>query len=255
VSELLWALAGLTLGLVVGWGCAQRRRLRNAKMLSFVAHEINTPLTSLQMTVMNLQHGTFGPVPEEHKPWLELLQGELVRLSRLVGDIRDFVKLEFHRDIRLELKGVTLPAVIEEALGAQRDAYKRAKIDLKVQIAAGLPLVHADHERMVRCVSAALSHARKFRTTSFVQVEAQATPQGAIWKVFYQGDPEHAQQMKGALQMYHPVEASNTDVLSGVGVGLGLHRELTQLQGAEMAVALRGDGGVEIHVKLVAEKA
>lgn len=66
------ALLLLACGFAAGWAAAawRGRRLERtrARMLSFVSHELNTPVTSLRMTVSNFLSGVFGPVPEEQKP-------------------------------------------------------------------------------------------------------------------------------------------------------------------------------------------
>ena len=70
-------LFALLLGLGIGWFCAGRYRrkheLARAQFLSFVAHELNSPLTSLNMTVMNFVQGTFGPIEKEHEPWFRMM--------------------------------------------------------------------------------------------------------------------------------------------------------------------------------------
>ncbi|MEK7747348.1 MAG: hypothetical protein AAB576_11845, partial [Elusimicrobiota bacterium] len=62
MSPVLAFGAGLGLGWAAAWWLFRRRENMRARYLSFVAHELNTPVSALNMTVLNFVNGLFGPV-------------------------------------------------------------------------------------------------------------------------------------------------------------------------------------------------
>src|SRR5579883_2266633 len=92
------ALGAAAAALLAAW--AQRRRLRRlGRFFSFAAHEINTPITAVNMTILNFTTGVFGEVPPEHKPWFDILREQAARLNAMVGELRDLIHLEIGHDL------------------------------------------------------------------------------------------------------------------------------------------------------------
>ena len=99
---ILFAVLFLAIGIVLGatlcYWWQSRVTPRQAHFFSFVAHEINTPVTSLNMTVLNFIQETFGPIPQALQPWMQLLRSDIVRLVALVNDFRDFIHFKYLKD-------------------------------------------------------------------------------------------------------------------------------------------------------------
>lgn len=247
---LLGVAAGAAAGLAAGLWLGRRRERMRGRFLSFVAHEINTPITALNMTVLNFVQGTFGPVAPEHRPWLELIAGEAHRLAALVGDLRDLLHAEWHRDLRLELEPLPPAAVARKSLEAARAAFARAGVPLEAELPDGLPRARADADRLERVFTAILTHARKFRTRDAVRVSAGREAGEVCVTVRYAGTPVPAAELRTALDLYHPVREPESQVLAGVGLGLGMARVLVEAHGGRMTLEIDGEGRARIAVSL-----
>ena len=95
-------LAGALVG-AAGAGAAARALYRRkaelfGRLFSFAMHELNTPITAVNMTVINLLSEVFGELPAPLKPWIEMTREQVGRLNGLVGEVRDFVHMELHQD-------------------------------------------------------------------------------------------------------------------------------------------------------------
>lgn len=254
MSKPAWALAGAVLGaLVAGLWSARRRRLE-ARYFSFALHELNTPLTALHMTVMNFVQGVFGDIPDEQKPWFGMLRSESSRLQALVGDMRDFVHLEFHRDFSIHLEEDDLSERLSSAVEAHQPGFDRAKISLEYAKPAAAVRGLIDRDRFYRLVFGLIDHAKKFRAHGPVRLELRLGAAGPEVELSYAGPVEHAAEMRGALELYAVARRSG-ETLCGVGLGLGFSRLLAESGGGKLDMRVADDGATRFLLKLPAAPA
>lgn len=241
-----------------GWAAAswraRRLELLRARFLSFVAHEFITPVTTMNMTALNFLNGVFGEVNPEQRPWLQMICEQIARLESLVGDLRDLIHLELHRDLRVALEPVHPGELAEKVLATMREGITRGKAELVVEGLEGLPEIQADSERLQRVLSAALSHARKFRTKGPLRLAGRAEGGRVVLAVEYEGPPVTPEQQRQALDLYHAVRNPDSHILASTGLGLGIACRLVELHGGKMTLASDAAGRTRIEV-LLPEKA
>ena len=234
VAALLGALAGWALA---SWA-ARRRQRRLAKLLSFVAHEINSPLASLKLTSVGFLQDLYGPVSAQHRPWLSMIREQTARCEALVGDLRDFIHLELHKDLALHLEDMDFKELFEEAVEEMSTAFGRAEAPLQASVSGTLPQLHADPDRLRRVLLALLAHAKKFRASGPVKVVACAKDGGvevAIDFVSLSIPPDGRRLM---LDLWQPALARDGRGTSCVGLGLGFSARLLELHGGRLDFSL-----------------
>src|SRR3990167_741221 len=113
-------LAGAAVGGAVAALAARAAYRRKAelfgRLFSFAMHELNTPITAVNMTVLNLLSEVFGELPPPLKPWVEMTREQVGRLNGLVGEVRDFVHMEVHQDLHVSRAELTVAEILDEAL-------------------------------------------------------------------------------------------------------------------------------------------
>ncbi|MEE8424253.1 MAG: HAMP domain-containing sensor histidine kinase [Elusimicrobiota bacterium] len=250
MTAVSWLLAGLVLGWIAHSLLSRRIELKRARMLSFIAHEINGPITALNMTVLNFIEGTFGKLDEAQEPWFRMIRGEVSRLTAIVGDLRDLIHLEFHRDFKIYFEPVDVNDILKELSAELDDSFQRMKIPFEIKIKSKLPELSGDATRIRRALMAALSHARKFRTAGGVRLNAEPGPENVVFCVEYRGLQAGPDRVNCSLGLYHPVEGKNREVLAGVGAGLGLARVLITAHGGRMSMTSEPNGDTRITISL-----
>ncbi|MBN1556836.1 MAG: PAS domain S-box protein, partial [Lentisphaerae bacterium] len=65
-----------------------------SQFVSNVSHELRTPLTSMIYAVSNMLRGVVGPLSDNARRYLEMLEGDCRRLLTTVNDILDLRKIE-----------------------------------------------------------------------------------------------------------------------------------------------------------------
>lgn len=239
-------LAGALAGAVVA-GLAARAMYRRsaelyARLFSFAMHEFNTPLTAVNMTVLNLLTDVFGELPAPLKPWLEMSREQVGRLNALVGEVRDFVHMELHHDLRVSTADLTVAEILEEALVSISRGMEQAGVDFRVSTADDLPSVRTDPDRAARCLSSVLFHARKFRTGGPITLTTTRAGRSVAFAVSYQGPRLTAGEIEASLDLYYPARTRKDQVLGATGLGLGLIRSVARLIGGDFEFRAEEDG-------------
>lgn len=214
--------AGAAAAGLAAWGWLRLRRALYGRLFSFALHELNTPVTAVNMTVMNLLEGVFGELPAAQRPWVEMMREQVARLNALVGEIRDLVHLELHKELRLQLTDCAPGELVEEALAALRQGFKLAQVDLQADVPAGLPDVRTDSDRAARSLTSLLFHARKFRKAGPVSLAARARDGRVDFLVSYQGAELSPAQARASLELFYPAHPRQDHLLAATGLGLGL---------------------------------
>ena len=239
-------LAGLLLGGAAAALAARAAYRRKAelfgRLFSFAMHELNTPITAVNMTVLNLLSDVFGPLPAPLKPWVEMTREQVGRLNGLVGEVRDFTHMELHQDLRVERAEFTVAEILDDALVSIRRGMEQAGVDFKVATAKNLPSVRTDSERAPRCLSSVLFHARKFRTGGPITLKVSRAPAAVLFAISYQGARLSPEEIENSLELYYPARLRKDQVLGATGMGLGLIRKVARLIGGDLAFTATEEG-------------
>lgn len=238
--------AGALSGAVVAALAARWRYRRNAeeyaRLFSFAMHELNTPLTAVNMTVLNLLSDVFGELPTPLKPWVEMTREQVGRLNCLVGEVRDFVHMELHKDLRVSMAELSVAEILDEALVSISRGMEQAGVEFTVVRAENLPNVRTDPDRAARGLSSVLFHARKFRTGGPITLKTAKVPGAVAFTVAYQGPRLSAEEVGASLELYYPARTRKDQVLGATGMGLGLIRAVARLIGGDFELRVEEDG-------------
>jgi signal transduction histidine kinase len=248
------AAAGSAVAAVAAWRLSERSAARYGRLFSFAMHELNTPLTAVNMTIINLLSGVFGEVPAEQVKWIEMTRDQLGRLNALAGELGDLVHMELHRELRTGLGTASPRTLIEEALTTIRRGFEHAGVELRLESAEGLPNVRTDADRAVRSLSSLLYHARKFRSGGPVTVRALRRGVFVACEVEYEGQSLKPGEARRSLELFYPVRERKDRILAATGLGLGLIRAVMRRVGGELELVVGEKGRTRLVLLLPAEQ-
>jgi len=219
------------------------------EFLATLSHELRTPLNAILGWAQVLRTGKVDP--ETTGRALEAVERNARAQAQLISDLLDVSRIITGK-LRLELRPVELPRIIDAALDSVRPAAdaKGIRILLTLDHNAG-PLV-GDPDRLQQVAWNLLSNAIKF------------TPQGGSVEVRLgqrEGQAEIAVEDSGAgirpdfvpyvFDRFRQAESSTTRMHGGLGLGLSIVRHLVELHGGTVAVESRGEGqGATFTVRL-----
>jgi signal transduction histidine kinase len=125
----------------------ERLERQRRSTVSDVAHELRTPLTNIRGYLEGLSDGVVPPSPET----LEMLQGEILRLVRLIEDLHQLTQAEASAT-SLAREPVSVVALVADALDWNRAEFDARGISVENTLASSLPDVIGDRDRLIQVI-------------------------------------------------------------------------------------------------------
>ena len=222
----------------------ERRRLQ---LVGDVAHELRTPLATLDGYLEGLEDGIIQP---SDATW-SLLRGETTRLSRLVNDLQELWRAEA-KQLVLKIERVDAKALVSIAMERYAAPAVERGIMLRMDGDPAVPLVMADHDRFVQILDNLLSNAVRYTGDgTAVDVRLRATPDAVVLSVADQGPGLTDEQRERVFERFYRADPSRSRALGGSGIGLAITKALVELMGGRIWAVSEGPGlGSTFHVSM-----
>jgi two-component system sensor histidine kinase BaeS len=212
----------------------ERRRLQ---LVGDVAHELRTPLSTLDGYLEGLEDGVVRAGPET---WA-LLRGETARLTRLVNDLQDLWRAEA-RQLPLKIESVDAAAVIREVVEQVGPSAANRHISVTTEVPVVPLVVKADRDRVAQIVLNYLTNAIRYSPDGgTVAVAAQRGP-GIVIAVRDHGPGLTPEQQAQVFERFYRIDPSRSRVLGGSGIGLAIVRALAEAMGGRAWAESDGPG-------------
>jgi two-component system sensor histidine kinase BaeS len=198
----------------------ERRRLQ---LVGDVAHELRTPLSTLDGFLEGLEDGVVQPTAET---W-QVLRRETRRLTGLVDDLQELWRAEA-RELPLHLEAVDLGEVITEV--AERFAPMAAERQIRITPAVGGAVAaQADRDRVVQIIANFLSNALRYSPeATVITVGAASVGDEARAWVRDAGPGLSPEQRTRVFERFYRLDPSRARSEGGSGIGLAIVRALAE---------------------------
>ena len=222
----------------------ERRRLQ---LVGDVAHELRTPLATLDGYLEGLEDGVIKPTP----PTWTLLRGETARLSRLVNDLQDLWRAEA-KQLVLRMEPVDVSALVSAAIERYTAPAAERRIALRLEADPTIPTVSADRDRLVQVLDNLLSNAIRYTADGTeVTVRVRRGAGTVMLSVADQGPGLTDEQRERVFERFYRADPSRSRALGGSGVGLAIAKALVELMGGRIWAESEGTGrGATFSVSL-----
>jgi signal transduction histidine kinase len=214
----------------------QQANQAKSEFVSLVAHELRTPMTSIQGYADMLLKEACGSLSPQQAQFIQTIRGNVVRMAILVSDLQDVSRIETGH-MQLERRPSDFEDVLRDALQATQGQIEARNQQLKLDVQENLPQVDVDPARLAQVLINLLSNAYKY------------TPEGGrirvrVWR---QGDYVHCAVSDTGIGISAGDQArlfnkffrsSNAEALEKPGTGLGLCivKNLVELHGGQIWV-------------------
>jgi two-component system sensor histidine kinase NblS len=131
-----------------------------SQFISNVSHELRTPLFNIKSFIETLHEYGEDLGTAQRREFLETVNHETDRLTRLVNDVLDLSKLESGRNYHLD--GVDLAQAIEQTLRTYRLNARDKGIEILQEVAPKLPLVTGNYDLLLQVLANLVGNALKF---------------------------------------------------------------------------------------------
>ncbi|MBI3151218.1 MAG: GAF domain-containing protein [Chloroflexi bacterium] len=225
------------------YGEVQRANLAKSDFVSFVAHELKNPMTSIKGYTELLAGGAVGQINEMQTNFLHTIKSNVERMSTLVSDLNDNSKIEAGR-LRLEYKATSAADLVDDVVRTMRRQIEDRNQTLEIIIPEDLPPMWADRIRVGQVLTNLLSNAYKYTPESgALQVGVEETDNrwdddGAprvihLW-VQDNGIGMTVEDQQKMFQKFFRSDDPKAREAPGTGLGLNITKSLVEMQGGRI---------------------
>jgi PAS domain S-box-containing protein len=229
---------------------AQRaRQERNrADLVSTVAHELRSPLTSVKGFTATLLAKWTRFNDDQKRVMLETVNADADRVTRLITELLDVSRIEAGR-LEMHRQVVDLGGEVRKVI-AGRVAAGDAEDRYRMKIRGPLPDMWLDPDKIGQILANLVENAvRHGAGTVTIVVEADAHMEGAVVSVRDEGEgipPEAAQRV------FRQFWRGHRDRRGGTGLGLYIVKGLVEAHGGAISVQSAPGGGAEFRFTMPA---
>ncbi len=223
-----------------------QRDLRR-RLINDVSHELNTPLSVIQLEATGLRDGLQTPSgASDH------IIEEVDRLRGLVTDL-DWLAETDYGELTLTLEASSIYELLTAEVDRWQPQSQARQVELSVQVSADLPNMNLDRMRMSRALGNVLSNAINYTEAGGnVLVSAELYSDGALAiSIIDDGIGIDGADLPHVFDRFYRTDQSRSRGIGGTGLGLAITRAIVEAHGGTITVTSEGLGqGTAVTLRL-----
>ncbi|MGE5836997.1 MAG: ATP-binding protein [Acidobacteriota bacterium] len=217
--------------------------------LASLSHELRTPLNAIFGYARILRSGIVAP--EKREKAIETIERNATSLTQIVEDVLDISRIVSGK-IRLNVQPVEFPDVVRNAIDAITPAADAKGVRIETVLDPAATPISGDPERLQQVLWNLLSNAVKFTNKGGrVQVRLERVDSHVEVAVSDTGIGIAPEFLPHVFERFRQVDAGIARERGGLGLGLAIARQLTEMHGGTIDVFSGGtDQGATFRVKI-----
>lgn len=217
------------------------------EFISNVSHEIQSPLTSISGFSYALKNDELSA--EERKHYLEIIEMESLRLSKLSENLLKLTSLDYEHH-PFELKNYRLDHQLRRVILANEPQWAEKEINFDISLEK--LTITADEELMDQVWINLIHNSIKFTPKAgTISVEAVKTADNhRVVKIKDTGIGMNKDAHMHIFERFYKADKSRNRQFGGSGLGLSIVKKIIELHKGEIRVRSEQGKGTEITVKL-----
>lgn len=226
-----------------------------SRFFANISHELRTPLTLLLAPLEALIQKLGRSFDAETREVLSTMHANGMRLLKLINDLLDLVRLESGRT-EIKQEPLEMAGFIKGLASAARQVADDKHLHLETVIDPQLATVVADRDKLEKIVLNLVFNALKFTPAGGrVELRAERRDHHFVIQVADTGVGISEKNLPFVFDRFWQGDSSSKRKYQGVGIGLALVKELTEIQGGKVDVKSVEGKGTTFTVQLPYEAA
>ena len=214
-----------------------------------VSHELRSPLTALSGVVETLQ----GPARNDEKArdrFLDLMQGETERMTRLVGDLLSLSKLEAKEHV-MPVDQVDLKSTIERVIAVLSESTPIYKGRVEFSAPDADLIITGDRDELTEVFQNLIENALKYsppdsKVDVYVLLK-ESSPSKVTIKIKDQGEGIAKEHLPRLTERFYRVDKGRSREIGGTGLGLAIVKHILSRHRARLAIDSKLGEGTEVR--------
>jgi signal transduction histidine kinase len=216
-----------------------------------VSHELRTPVATVRaMLESALKQQGARPASLRHD--LEVMEGEVLRLQRLIDDLFTLSRLEVEQ-LTMTCQPADVAPVVQRIVDAMALlAWNGGRVEVVAELPDELPRACVDEARLEQILANLVRNGvRHTGPGGIVAVVAAVEKDAVKIEVRDTGEGIPAEELPHIWERFYRGENARTDDVRGAGLGLALVKELAEAMGGSVEVESAVGEGSRFTVRLL----
>lgn len=220
----------------------EAERTKN-ELITNVAHDLRTPLTSIIGYLELLAGNTKVPAEMEHK-YIEIAYSKARRLEKLIEDLFGFTKLNYGK-IAMHVGQLDIVKLLSQLLEEAYPNFVEKNLSYDLQSNVPAKMINADGNLLARLFDNLIGNAIKYGAEGKrVLVKVLAEEELVTVSVTNYGYVIPPDELPLLFNKFYRVEQSRSTTTGGTGLGLAIAKEIVDMHGGTIGVASDLNGTV-----------
>ncbi|MDB6021080.1 MAG: Integral rane sensor hybrid histidine kinase [Pedosphaera sp.] len=215
-----------------------------------ISHELRTPLTLLLSPLETMIHSRTQQFDGPTRNLMGIMHANGMRLLKLINDLLDLVRLESGR-MEVKREPLEMNAFVRGLVSAAQQMADAKGLKLETIVQPELGALLADRDKLEKTVLNLLFNALKFTPRGgSVTLRVQRQGEQVLLTVEDTGVGISEKNLPHVFDRFWQADNSSKRKFQGVGIGLSLVKELTEIQGGNVSVVSQEGKGTTFSVSL-----
>ena len=228
-----------------------RQEALRRRLTADMAHELRTPLATLQSHLEAIQDGVWEPDAAR----LSVLHEEVLRINRLVAELEQLARYEGD-GLSLTKSSTDVGALVRGIVKNHEPQFTEKGVSLRFLPGAGdtAPTAPVDPDKISQAVINLLSNALKFTPAGgTVEVRVESRDGSVEIDVSDTGIGIGADDLPRVFERFYRVDSSRSRATGGAGIGLSIAKAIVDAHGGTINAASEPGKGSDFRITIPAQ--
>jgi PAS domain S-box-containing protein len=219
---------------------AERSNRLKEEFLATLSHELRNPLNAILgwATILSRRTDLADPVMQG----LQAIERNSRIQARMISDLLDYAGISFGK-VRLVIETIDPYPVVRSAIEAAREAASAAEVEVSASFGEAGLRIEADAARLQQIVWNLLTNAIKFSSRG-AGVRLEAGRSGEVFQLLVADNGKGIEPdfLPRIFERFSQQDSTTTRSHGGLGLGMAIVKQLTDLHGGTIRAASEGKG-------------